>query len=132
MLQWRTINGFPNYSVSNTGVVVNTKKNKTMVIYTRKGYCLVKLSSNGKSVEKKVHRLVAEAFIPNPNNYSCINHKDENPLNNSVENLEWCNHKYNNTYGTRIERQSKSLTENWRKRKAKNSSKDVDGTLALI
>ena len=132
MLQWRIISGFPNYSVSNTGVIINTKKNKTMTIYTRKGYCLVKLSSNNKAVEKKVHRLVAEAFIPNPNNYDCINHKDENPLNNNVENLEWCNYSYNNTYGTRIERQSKSLTENWRTRKAKNSSKDVDGTLALI
>ena len=132
MLQWRIISGFPNYSVSNTGVIINTKKNKTITIYTRKGYCLVKLSSNNKAVEKKVHRLVAEAFIPNPNNYDCINHKDENPLNNNVENLEWCNHSYNNTYGTRIKRQSKSLTENWRTRKAKNSSKDVDGTLALI
>lgn len=111
---------------------MNTKKNKTMTIYTRKGYCLVKLSSNNKAVEKKVHRLVAEAFIPNPNNYDCVNHKDENPLNNNVENLEWCNHSYNNTYGTRIERQSKSIKENWRKRKTKNSFKNVDDTLALI
>ena len=60
MLQWRIISGFPNYSVSNTGVIINTKKNKTMTIYTRKGYCLVKLSSNNKAVEKKVHRLIYE------------------------------------------------------------------------
>lgn len=130
MLQWRKIKEFPNYSVSNTGVIVNTKKNKTMTIYVRKNYCLVKLSANNKSKEKKVHRLVAEAFIPNPEDLPCINHKDENPRNNNVENLEWCNHSYNNTYGTRIERQSKSLKESWKKRKAKNSSKDVDGTLA--
>lgn len=132
MIEWRIIEGYPNYSVSNTGIVINTKKNKMMSIYIRKGYCHVKLSTHNKAAQKKVHRLVAEAFIPNPNNYDCINHKDENPLNNNVENLEWCNHSYNNTYGTRIERQSKSLTENWRTRKAKNSSKDVDGTLALI
>lgn len=132
MIEWRIIEGYPNYSVSNTGIIINTKKNKMMSIYIRKGYCHVKLSTHNKAAQKKVHRLVAEAFIPNPNNYDCINHKDENPLNNNVENLEWCNHNYNNTYGTRIERQSKSLTENWRIRKAKNSSKDVDGTLALI
>ena len=132
MIEWRIIEGYPNYSVSNTGIIINTKKNKMMSIYIRKGYCHVKLSTHNKAAQKKVHRLVAEAFIPNPNNYDCINHKDENPLNNNVENLEWCNHSYNNTYGTRIERQSKSLTENWRTRKAKNSSKDVDGTLALI
>lgn len=132
MIEWRIIEGYPNYSVSNTGIIINTKKNKMMSIYIRKGYCHIKLSTHNKAAQKKVHRLVAEAFIPNPNNYDCINHKDENPLNNNVENLEWCNHSYNNTYGTRIERQSKSLTENWRTRKAKNSSKDVDGTLALI
>ena len=132
MIEWKIIEDYPNYSVSNTGIIINTKKNKMMSIYIRKGYCHVKLSTHNKAAQKKVHRLVAEAFIPNPNNYDCINHKDENPLNNNVENLEWCNHSYNNTYGTRIERQSKSLTENWRIRKAKNSSKDVDGTLALI
>lgn len=132
MIEWKIIEDYPNYSVSNTGIIINTKKNKIMSIYIRKGYCHVKLSTHNKAAQKKVHRLVAEAFIPNPNNYDCINHKDENPLNNNVENLEWCNHSYNNTYGTRIERQSKSLTENWRIRKAKNSSKDVDGTLALI
>lgn len=132
MIEWRIIEGYPNYSVSNTGIIINTKKNKMMSIYIHKGYCHVKLSTHNKAAQKKVHRLVAKAFIPNPNNYDCINHKDENPLNNNVENLEWCNHSYNNTYGTRIERQSKSLTENWRTRKAKNSSKDVDGTLALI
>lgn len=48
--------------------------------------------------------MVAEAFIPNPNNYPCINHKDENRENNRADNLEWCTHKYNNNYGTRIEK----------------------------
>ena len=48
-----------------------------------------------------VHRLAAQAFIPNPDNLPEINHKDENPGNNSVDNLEWCDRSYNNTYGTR-------------------------------
>lgn len=51
-----------------------------------------------------IHRLVAQAFIDNPNNYDCINHKDENPLNNNVENLEWCTYSYNTNYGNCIEK----------------------------
>jgi hypothetical protein len=51
-----------------------------------------------------VHKLVAKAFIPNPNSYTEVNHKDENPLNNNVDNLEWCTHHYNMTYGTCQER----------------------------
>ena len=58
------------------------------------GYKIVTL--NGKS--KHVHRLIALTFIPNPNNLPCINHKDENKLNNNVENLEWCTHEYNMNY----------------------------------
>lgn len=99
-----------------------------MSIYYRKGYCLVKLSNKGKSKEYKVHRLVAIAFIDNPNHYDCINHKDEIKTNNYVDNLEWCDHQYNNTYGTRIQKQSASLKATLNKRK---QSKDVDGTFAF-
>lgn len=58
------------------------------------------LCKNGKTKRFSVHRLVAQAFIPNPNNLPIINHKDENPSKNIVDNLEWCDYEYNNNYGT--------------------------------
>lgn len=65
------------------------------------GYNQIVLSKNKKRKSYKVHRLVAITFIPNPNNLPQVNHKDENKLNNNIENLEWCTHKYNCQYGTR-------------------------------
>ena len=63
-----------------------------------KGYAIVYLRINGKTEDWLVHRLVAKTWIPNPNNFPIINHKDNNPLNNSVENLEWCTYSYNILY----------------------------------
>lgn len=68
------------------------------------GYIKVSLNKNAKSKAYAVHRLIAGSFIPNPNNYPCINHKDENKQNNKLENLEWCTVKYNNSYGTRLQK----------------------------
>ena len=68
------------------------------------GYLIASLWNKMKRKYYLVHRLVAEAFIPNPNNYPQVNHKDENPSNNSVDNLEWCTPKYNANYGTRNQR----------------------------
>ena len=134
MEEWKEIPGYEGlYEVSNKGNVRNVRRNKLLRLQkTNNGYIRVVLSKNRIKTGFQVHRLVALTFLPNPDNLPQVNHKDEDKTNNSVENLEWCNHNYNNTYGTRIERQSKSLTKNWRTRKAKNSSKDVDGTLALI
>lgn len=66
--------------------------------YSNSGYLYVKFRTNGKSVGRFVHRLVAEAFLSNPDSLPEINHKDNNPLNNTVSNLEWCTHKYNIEY----------------------------------
>lgn len=110
MEEWRVIKEFDNYEVSNLGRVRNIKKNTLMTISKKpNGYCVVKLSKNNVARECRIHRLVAIAFIPNPNNYDCINHKNEDKTDNRVENLEWCNHQYNNTYGTRYVRQSEKI-----------------------
>lgn len=68
------------------------------------GYLQVTLSKNNKVKKYSVHRLVAQTFISNPNNLPCVNHKDENPKNNCVDNLEWCTVKYNINYGTSSKR----------------------------
>lgn len=105
---WRDIEGFEGlYQVSNKGRVkslarYHVRNDRIMkTSYDKDGYKRVCLRNNGIKIYKLIHRLVAKAFIPNPNNYPVINHKDENHSNNKVENLEWCTVEYNNNYGTR-------------------------------
>ena len=74
-----------------------------------KGYKTVSLTKDGKTKGMFVHRIVAEAFIPNENNLPMVNHKDEDKTNNFVENLEWCTASYNRTYGNAAEKQAKKL-----------------------
>jgi len=62
------------------------------------GYMYVSIKANGKFIKQRIHRLVAQTFISNPDNLPEVNHKDNNPLNNNVSNLEFCTHKYNTTY----------------------------------
>lgn len=81
------------------------------------GYAIIKLMKDGKSITYRVHRLVAMAFVPNPDNLPHINHKDENKLNNNPNNLEWCDNSYNNNYGTRNKRIAKAVTKVWELRK---------------
>lgn len=109
---WKTVEGFENiYEVSNYGNVrrADTKRIKKSSL-NRYGYPQVNLHKRGKSYLKRVHRLVAIAFVnnPNPERYDCINHKDENPCNNYFKNLEWCDRKYNNNYGNHKANISKS------------------------
>lgn len=81
------------------------------------GYAIIKLMKGGKSITYRVHRLVAMAFVPNPDNLPYINHKDENKLNNNPNNLEWCDNSYNNNYGIRNKRIAKAVTKVWELRK---------------
>lgn len=118
---WKDIAGYEGlYQVSNLGRVksldkyipfngtISLRKGKILKQKTNKyGYKCLRLFKNGCGKWLIAHRIVAQAFIPNPNNLPQVNHKDENKSNNLVENLEWCDAKYNMNYGTRIERTSK-------------------------
>lgn len=110
---WKDIEGYEGlYQVSNTGQVKSLNYNQTGEIKVlkqgnAKGYKRVGLFKNGKTKQYSVHRLVALAFISNPDDLPMVNHKDEDKTNNNVNNLEWCTHEYNMSYGTRNERISK-------------------------
>lgn len=107
---WKDIEGFEGlYQVSNYGNVKNRKGHIMRPATDKDKRQHLVLSKNGKQWTKKVHRLVALAFIPNPCNYKEVNHKDENPSNNNVKNLEWCNRTYNQHYGTAIQRMAESM-----------------------
>ena len=103
--QWKTIDEFPQYSVSNLGRVKNNKTNRIMVGgFDKNGYKQVTISHNKHQYNRRICRLVAIAFIPNPNNLPCVNHIDENKQNDKVINLEWCTFQYNNDYGLRTQK----------------------------
>ena len=114
---WKDIPGYEGlYKVSNTGEIYSMRENKNLSLSKdRYGYVQIILYKNGESKTYKVHRLVALAFIPNsdPIKYPIINHKDENKANNNVENLEWCDYQYNNTYGTILERRKETVIKTW-------------------
>lgn len=123
---WKDIDGYEGYyQVSNMGRVKSLarfKQNHTKFQKIEEaikkqtikdnGYYIVSLYKNNVGEQKYIHRLVAEAFIDNPDCLPQVNHKDENKSNNCVENLEWCNNKYNNNYGTKRERQVETLLNN--------------------
>ena len=102
--------GYPNYTITDDGRVFSLNYNHTGKKVELKqnentqGYKHVCLSKNGKSKTIPVHRIVALSYLPNPDNLPSVNHKDEVKTNNIVGNLEWCSIKYNNTYGTRLEK----------------------------
>lgn len=114
--QWKDIQGFEGlYKISNLGNVMSVSRivkrgNHFMKLKQKllkphydinskeKRYPMVILCKNGKCYTKFIHKMVSEEFISNPQNLPCINHKDENILNNSVCNLEWCSYSYNNSY----------------------------------
>lgn len=111
--EWRPVKGYTRYEVSDKGNVrnIHTKVPKA-VRKTKTGYLIADLKENGKKSTKYVHRMVAEAFLPNPEALPQINHKDENKSNNMVDNLEWCSVSYNNTYNGRAKKVGEHHKEN--------------------
>lgn len=109
---WAKIPEFPLYEASTHGRVrsiertdaVGRRKKSTVLrqfFDSRHCYLCVNVWNNGKQKTMRVHRLIALAFIPNPRELPEVNHKDEIKTNNCVSNLEWCDHQYNNTYGSK-------------------------------
>lgn len=104
--KWKDIKGYEGlYQISNIGRVRSINYHRKIgmkrIIKPWKagdGYLQIHLYKNGKREKRYIHRLVAEAFLSNPNSESEVNHKDENKTNNCVENIEWCNHLYNCKY----------------------------------
>lgn len=100
--KWKKIKNYDEYYVSNLGNVKSLKNNQEKILkcsLSSSGYLQVVLCKNGITKNHFIHRLVANEFIKNKNNYGEINHKDENKLNNNANNLEWCDRKYNMNYG---------------------------------
>lgn len=126
MEEWRDIEGYEGYQISSEGRVRSLDrcvvyKDGSKHFYKGKilkfsinvfGYYQIGLCKNGVRKFHRVNRLVAKAFIPNPDNLPEVNHKDEDKTNNNVDNLEWCDRKYNMNYGTAIERGSEKLRNN--------------------
>ena len=126
MEEWRDIEGYEGYyQISNMGRVKSLERtvrcNRGYRIVPEKimkagendyGYLRVELYKEGSKEQPLVHVLVATAFLDNADNLPEVNHKDENPKNNCVENLEWCNRSYNVNYGTRNKKVSEKMTNN--------------------
>ena len=123
MEEWLNIYGYPEYQVSNYGRVKSLErkvkcKNGYRTVRERilkpiniNGYYRVQLSSDGKKKYMLVHRLVGQAFLPNPYNLPEVNHKNEIKTDNRLENLEYCDRQYNTNYGTRNERIAKARSK---------------------
>lgn len=123
---WKAVEGYEDYyEVSSYG---NVRSLDRIVVYSdgRKrlhkgsmlkpdknedGYLRIRISKSDKVKAVLIHRLIAQAFIPNPSNLPEVNHKDENKTNNCVDNLEWCTRLYNINYGTRNEKVAVKLSK---------------------
>ena len=97
MEEFKTIEGFDNYEVSNFGNVRNIKTKRILKIsISSSKYYIVGLCNNGKRTNKTLHRLIADAFIENPENKPCVDHINNDKLNNNIENLRWATYQENN------------------------------------
>ena len=118
--EWKHIKGYEGlYEISTFGRV--RKGNRYINPWVQYGYMYVGLWKGKKCKKFRVHRLVAETFIPNPNSFTSINHIDEDKSNNCVTNLEWCTTSYNNAYGNR----GAKMLHTYKQRNTSNAEKEV-------
>lgn len=138
---WKPVKGYEgSYEVSSLGRVRSIARmirrnggeymTRERVMYSplKNGYPSVTFTNGRKTRHEYVHRLVAEAFVPNPRNLPCVNHKDERRTNNSSDNLEWCTREYNLKYGTARKRQSETLRSKSRSIAARDRGGHLIGT----
>ena len=131
---WKDIKGYEGkYQISSFGRVKTFRyrnSHKVGILKPQKnvrGYLIVDLKNHCNRKHFTIHRLVAQAFIPNPDNLPQVNHKDEDKTNNHVENLEWCTNEYNYNYGTARERLSEKLRSISKKARKPVICTDLDG-----
>jgi hypothetical protein len=98
----KQIKDYPNYSITEDGVIFSNITNKVLTPFNNNGYLRIGLSKDNKRKKFLVHRLIAEAFIPNNQNNLLINHKDGNKMNNHISNLEWCTYSENLKHAYKI------------------------------
>jgi len=98
----KQIKDYPNYSITEDGVIFSNITNKALAPFNNNGYLRIGLSKDNKRKKFLVHRLIAEAFIPNDQNNLLINHKDGNKMNNHISNLEWCTYSENLKHAYKI------------------------------
>lgn len=125
MEEWRPAPGYEqDYDISSYGRVRSHRRGRVKILKpimeAWNGYLMVSLfDMSGTAHKVKIHRLVAEAYLPNPAKLPSINHKDEDKTNNRADNLEWCTVAYNNTYGTAVQRRVESYRRTMAARAAK-------------
>lgn len=124
-VQRKSVVGYEDlYEVDSLSRIFSKISGKQMKQWTTtRGYKSVSLTKDGKEKNVFVHRIVAEAFVPNSEGYPFVNHKDEDKTNNLPENLEWCTAKYNSNYGTAVKRRLETLKRNGTSTKGKPSEK---------
>lgn len=128
----KEIKGFVDYTIDTEGKILNKKGNELKQTINRDGYAMVKLCDNGYEKNCSVHRLVAETFLPNPDNKKTVNHKDGNKTNNKVENLEWATYSENEKHAYKHNLRKSHLTNDDRKNGAHISGEQSSRPVKVV